>query len=236
MTEPTQNSVDPLVHCANYDSRADENSALLMYAGMQTILKANSDGLLVNFELFWSLRERIYAGPIRLMKRNPITTPERRPPIWRQYLAIPNTTTLNSSSKWVLTASQHVAHEPLLESKLPRPLGDTIHASCSNHGYYDAVLHLVCRTPGDPRPRALSQCFESFGAVLVQYVIPLFGREDDWATWRDALVVWTLRRRNIQSAACFLDICYAEETELLAHRISEGLKAVGVKAAISAGA
>ncbi len=237
VTDDFSQALSALLHCEHADNGIEPKNALLMYAGMRVIMSAIEAGIGWQEcnDVFWSLRKRIWAGPIQFVLRDPVQQPARRTALLRNILAVPNTTTLNTSSNWLAAASDIFGCEPLVAHSSPTELGSVLIADCRNQSYYDSVAYLICRTPGNPTPKRLSECFANFHELepVTVYTVPLFGNADNVPEWRDALVVWHLQSQNIQKSHRYLDICYSNESAGLASQIRSSLAECGIKVELS---
>lgn len=109
-------------------------------------------------------------------------------------LVLPNNTKLNSTSRVNEAAN---ARFPRMLADLARPVKDGVGhdpgwaVRLKGEGGFAAIVHVVCRKPGDPTLLALQAGLEGAFAVgedkCGHLSIPIWGEESDLAVWADAL-------------------------------------------------
>lgn len=218
-----------LLHCVHADNEVGANNALLQYCGLGILGQVAHENLSPGeFNgACWALRERIEKPPIRIIKADPINAPSSKIPGIFSVLALPNTTTLNSSSH-MLKQAQSQFSSKLTSSD--SSLGCVVHSDIVDSRYYDSLWHLVCRNPGDPSIHKLSSCFEelAWGAPIFLHV-PIFGKVEEAGQWASAIAVWLSCRQNIQRAGTFIDMYFIDKSEDVAREISNSLNQLGIQ-------
>lgn len=221
--------IDLLLHCVQYDNLVGPNNALLEYAGLRMLLGAEESGLTPeDFNTAcWELRKRIDEPTIRFVKSDPIHTTKRPLPGIKSVLAVPNNTSLNSSSTLVEQAQYRLSSKPPGKSA---ELGSVVVSKVEPGHVYNELWHMVCREPGVPSIQLLANCFDSLAphGSVTKIHAPLFGKLNEAEQWVHAITGWNGCREDIQRAAVFLDIHYLDETEPMATKISSLLREIGV--------
>jgi len=224
------NYTEMLLHCVHGDNNTGPDNALLMYCGLRILGRASDENISPqDFNAAcWALRDRIAKPPVRLIKADPINIPGSQVPGILSVLALPNTTTLNSSSSLLKQAQSRFSSKPQSSKS---KLGSVVHSEVAVNRYYDDLWHLVCRNPGDPSTHMLSRCFEELtpcGPPTFLH-LPIFGKAEEAEQWVNGIAVWLTCRENIQHAGIFMDIYFIDESEEMARRISDLLNKVGIR-------
>ena len=236
MTEPctlddVHHSLDLLLHCVHADNLIDGSNALLQYGSLMALRKLiESRGSLSDFnKTCWYLRDWVKGAPVRFLEEDPIARPPSPVPGVTSVLAIPNSTSLNSGSTLVKQVqAQHGMQ--FVNRKTSAELGQVVEATPTKGDGYGEIWNLVCRTPGDPALKSLSECIGALsvpGKVVVVR-LPMFGKETEMGTWAEALERWSRQRQNIQFAATFIELCFDRESLPKAQALQKLLRERGV--------